>query len=65
MKKRNAIFGREPCGAWIHPQFSYCPDGILSSALFLEALEEESKSLAEFIVESQVSNSKRELQLQE
>lgn len=52
MKKRNAIFGGEPCGAWIHPQFSYCPDGILSSALLLETLEDESKSLAEFVAET-------------
>ena len=52
MKKRNAIFGGEPCGAWIHPQFNYCPDGIFSSIMLLEALEDESKSLAEFIVET-------------
>jgi phosphoglucosamine mutase len=52
MRKSNAIFGGEPCGAWIHPQFHYCPDGILSSALLLEALEDESKSLAEFIADT-------------
>jgi phosphoglucosamine mutase len=52
MKKRNAIFGGEPCGAWIHPQLNYCPDGILSSALLLKALEDENKSLAEFIAET-------------
>ncbi|MEM3703202.1 MAG: phosphoglucosamine mutase, partial [Candidatus Bathyarchaeia archaeon] len=27
IKKFNAVFGGEPCGAWIHPQFHYCPDG--------------------------------------
>jgi len=37
----NAIFGGEPCGAWIHPKYHYCPDGILSSILLLKALEEE------------------------
>ena len=52
MRKSNAIFGGEPCGAWIHPQFHYCPDGILSSALLLEALEDESKSIAEFIADT-------------
>jgi phosphoglucosamine mutase len=49
MKQYNAVFGGEPCGAWIHPQFHLCPDGILSSALLLKALEDEDKSLAEFI----------------
>lgn len=52
MKKRKAVFGGEPCGAWIHPQFNYCPDGILSSALLLKALEDENKSLAEFVAEA-------------
>jgi len=52
MKKRNAIFGGEPCGAWIHPQLNYCPDGILSSVLLLKALEDEKESLAEFVAET-------------
>jgi phosphoglucosamine mutase len=52
MKEHNAVFGGEPCGAWIHPQFHYCPDGILSSVLFLEALEEENKTLSKFISET-------------
>jgi phosphoglucosamine mutase len=52
MKKHNAIFGGEPCGAWIHPQFNHCPDGILSSALLLKALEDENKSLAKFVAET-------------
>jgi phosphoglucosamine mutase len=51
MKARRALFGGEPCGAWIHPAYHYCPDGILSSALLLEALEEEDKSLSEFVSE--------------
>jgi phosphoglucosamine mutase len=50
IKKRKAIFGGEPCGAWIHPQFHYCPDGPLSAILLLKALEDESKSIDEFIV---------------
>jgi phosphoglucosamine mutase len=52
MKKQDAIFGGEPCGAWIHPQFHYCPDGILSSILLLKAMEDENKSLFEFIAET-------------
>jgi phosphoglucosamine mutase len=43
VKNSKAIFGGEPCGAWIHPKYHYCPDGILSSILLLKALEEEPK----------------------
>ncbi len=49
MKKRKSVFGGEPCGAWIHPRFHYCPDGILSSVLLLKALEDEDKQLSEFV----------------
>jgi len=52
IKRVGAIFGGEPCGAWIHPQFHYCPDGILSSVLVLKALEEEEKPLSEFLSET-------------
>jgi len=52
MKKENAIFGGEPCGAWIHPQFHHCPDGILSSVLLLKALEDENRNLTEMIAET-------------
>jgi len=52
MKRHDAVFGGEPCGAWIHPQFHYCPDGILSSVLFLKALEDEGKKLSEFVSET-------------
>jgi phosphoglucosamine mutase len=51
VKQHNAVFGGEPCGAWIHPQFHYCPDGIISSVMLLKALEDENKSLSEFIAE--------------
>jgi len=49
MKQCNAIFGGEPCGAWIHPHYHYCPDGILSSILLLQALEETKQTLSQFI----------------
>jgi len=52
MKKRKAIFGGEPCGAWIHPQIHYCPDGLLSSALLLKALEDKQQKISEFIAET-------------
>jgi phosphoglucosamine mutase len=51
IKKQKAVFGGEPCGAWIHPQIHYCPDGILSSILLLKALETEDKPLSEFIAD--------------
>jgi len=51
VKRCDAVFGGEPCGAWVHPSFHYCPDGPLSAVLMLKALEEEGKSLREFIAE--------------
>jgi phosphoglucosamine mutase len=51
MKRCGAVFGGEPCGAWIHPRFHFCPDGILSSVLLLKALEDEGKVLSEFVSE--------------
>jgi len=49
MKEHNAIFGGEPCGAWIHPAYHYCPDGILSSVLLLKMLEEKKAKLSELL----------------
>ncbi|MEM3577947.1 MAG: phosphoglucosamine mutase [Candidatus Bathyarchaeia archaeon] len=49
IKRYKAVFGGEPCGAWIHPEFHYCPDGILSSALLLKALEDSNKNLSDFV----------------
>jgi phosphoglucosamine mutase len=40
MMKRHAIAGGETCGAWIFPGISLCPDGVLSSIIFLNLLEE-------------------------
>jgi len=51
IKRERAVFGGEPCGAWVHPQQHYCPDGPLSAGLFLAALEAEGKSVSEFIGE--------------
>ena len=51
IKRDNAVFGGEPCGAWVHPLQHYCPDGPLSAALFLKALEAEGKTVSQFIGE--------------
>jgi phosphoglucosamine mutase len=49
MKKHDAVFGGEPVGAWVHPEFHMCPDGVLSSLLLLKALEEKDLNLNTFI----------------
>jgi phosphoglucosamine mutase len=51
IKRDAAVFGGEPCGAWVHPQFHLCPDGPLSATLFLAALEAEGQIVSEFIGE--------------
>lgn len=51
IKRYDAVFGGEPCGAWVHPQWHWCPDGPLSAALLISALENENKTLSEFIAE--------------
>lgn len=48
-REHDATFGGEPCGAWIHPEYSYCPDGILSTILLLQALEEADQRLSNFV----------------
>jgi phosphoglucosamine mutase len=40
MRRKGAVFGGESCGAWIHPERSLCPDGVLSSIVFLNLVEE-------------------------
>ena len=49
MKQSDAVFGGEPCGAWVHPKLHFCPDGPLSAALMLKALEDEDKTLSQFV----------------
>jgi phosphoglucosamine mutase len=51
VKQFNAVFGGEPCGAWIHPKFHWCPDGTLSSILLLKALEDEKLDLEKFVAQ--------------
>jgi len=49
VKRHGAVFGGEPVGAWIHPDVHLCPDGVLSALKLMAALEEEEKTLAEFV----------------
>ncbi len=51
IKRDGAVFGGEPCGAWVHPLQHFCPDGPLSAALFLKALEDEAKTVSQFVGE--------------
>ncbi len=51
IQRLGGVFGGEPCGAWVNPQQHLCPDGPLSAALFLAALEEEAKTVSQFIGE--------------
>jgi phosphoglucosamine mutase len=51
IQRVGAVFGGEPCGAWVHPTYHYCPDGPLSAVLFLNALEDTGKSMSEFVGE--------------
>jgi phosphoglucosamine mutase len=51
IQREGAVFGGEPCGAWVHPKQHLCPDGPLSAALFLAALEDTGKSVSEFVGE--------------
>jgi phosphoglucosamine mutase len=51
MNREGAVFGGEPCGAWMHPKQHFCPDGPLSAVLFLKALEQEGKSVSEFVAD--------------
>lgn len=58
--KHSGVFGGEPCGAWVHPRQHLCPDGPLSAALFLAALEEANKSVSEFVSEAPTYITKRD-----
>ena len=49
IKQSDAVFGGEPCGAWVHPKFHFCPDGPLSAALMLQALEDVKETLGQFV----------------
>lgn len=49
IKKRDAIFGGEPSGAWIFPMVHLAPDGPLAAAKILELLDSRGKSFSELL----------------
>jgi len=51
IRKRGAIFGGEPCGAWIFPEVHLVPDGPLAAAKILELLELTGRRLSELLDE--------------
>jgi len=48
VSRRGAVFGGEPCGAWICPDFSLAADGIAASVFLLRALDEAGVKPSEF-----------------
>ncbi|OYT50747.1 phosphoglucosamine mutase [Candidatus Bathyarchaeota archaeon ex4484_135] len=46
--EHGAVFGGEPCGAWVIPDVHYCVDGILASLMVLRALDEKGLRPSEF-----------------
>ena len=49
--KNNAVLGAEASGAWINPDYSLCPDGILSSLLVIAEVSSQKgdSSLSKFV----------------
>jgi phosphoglucosamine mutase len=41
--EKNASFGGEPSGTWLHPDFCMCPDGILSGLRMAELVSNKGK----------------------
>ena len=48
--EKDAAFGGEPSGTWLHPDFCMCPDGILSGLRMAEIVSKEGK-LSELLAE--------------
>ena len=48
--ERDASFGGEPSGTWLHPDFCMCPDGILSGLRMAEIVSRDGK-LSELLAE--------------
>lgn len=49
IKRRRAVFGGEPCGAWIFPSFQMAPDGLLGALKVLELMSSSGKKISELI----------------
>ena len=48
--EKNAAFGGEPSGTWLHPDFCMCPDGILSGLRMAELVSKKGK-LSDLLLE--------------
>jgi phosphoglucosamine mutase len=40
MTMNGSVFGGETCGAWIYPKYAMCPDGVLSSIILMNLLDD-------------------------
>jgi len=49
IKEHRAVFGGEPCGAWIFPEVHPVPDGPLAAVKILELLDSSAKKFSELI----------------
>ncbi|MBC7218594.1 MAG: phosphoglucosamine mutase [Hadesarchaea archaeon] len=49
INRRGAVFGGEPCGAWIFPRFSMAPEGLLGALKVLELLDVSEKKISELL----------------
>ncbi|MEM3452524.1 MAG: phosphoglucosamine mutase [Candidatus Hadarchaeum sp.] len=49
IKRRGAMFGGEPCGAWIFPRFSMAPESLLGALKVLELMDVSRKKISELL----------------
>jgi len=49
IKRRDAVFGGEPSGAWIFPDINIAPDGPLGAAKVLELLSASGKTMSQLL----------------
>ncbi len=59
IRTHKAVFGGEPSGAWIHPSYHLCPDGLLSGAILLSAIEESGGTASSFFSSSHAYHVRR------
>ncbi|MGQ9788742.1 MAG: phosphoglucosamine mutase [Candidatus Hadarchaeaceae archaeon] len=49
INRRKAVFGGEPCGAWIFPHFSMAPEGLLGALKILELLDATGEKISDLL----------------
>lgn len=59
LKQNNGIFGGEPSGTFIFPDFHYCPDGIMAIAMLIKILSEKNLSMSELFTDYNIYPVKR------